>query len=330
MIDSIVNLTPCFVVGRGRSGTTLFTSILNTNDNISVAPESLFIMNLYNKYGSRTFDVKLIQSFYNDLWLEDRLGNWNLDRASLLDWLMEYGVGKRFPEVCKIVYARYACEQGKEGALWLGDKNPHHSLFINDLIHMFPNSKFLYLFRDYRDNVVSYQNVPFDSNNPTVLAYRWKKYNEMIQDAIVQHPTRFLNIKYEDLVTDSHPVLQSACQFLDIPFDEQMLEHHKHQSGSKGDWHSNISSPLSTKSMNRWSSELSKFDLAKVESICADFGSRLGYLPAVKHKINHQIFLFPSVIYASILIKLEIALFSFPLWLRTKILHSYRKSTGTI
>jgi len=63
-----------FIVGRGRSGTTLLRLLLDTHPKISVAPEAQFIMNLYGKYAGVTeWDDDRILAFYNDLWLEKRL-----------------------------------------------------------------------------------------------------------------------------------------------------------------------------------------------------------------------------------------------------------------
>ena len=42
--NSHLNITPCFIVGIGRSGTTLLTNMLNGHESISAAPENNFIL----------------------------------------------------------------------------------------------------------------------------------------------------------------------------------------------------------------------------------------------------------------------------------------------
>ena len=42
--NSHKNITPCFILGIGRSGTTLLTNMLNGHEFISAAPENNFIL----------------------------------------------------------------------------------------------------------------------------------------------------------------------------------------------------------------------------------------------------------------------------------------------
>ena len=44
------------IVGRGRSGTTLLSKILNSNNLISIPGELFFIINLYKKYYTKSID----------------------------------------------------------------------------------------------------------------------------------------------------------------------------------------------------------------------------------------------------------------------------------
>ena len=37
-----------------------------------------------------------------------------------------------------------------------------------------------------------------------------------------------MEVRYEDLVTDSAEVLRQVCEFIDLPYDEQMCEYYKY------------------------------------------------------------------------------------------------------
>jgi hypothetical protein len=205
-----------FIVGRGRSGTTLLRLLLDTHPAISVPPEAQFIMSLYNKYARTRWDKGKILSFYNDLWLEERLDDWNLNREKLKQDLLACGSEASFSHLCMTVYANYALVQGKEGVTILGDKNPIYARFLKELIGLFPESRFIHIVRDYRDNILSYQSVKFDVNSTSALAYRWKKYNEEVLKYSRIYPERFILVRHEDLLTDPTRHLRRVCSSINI------------------------------------------------------------------------------------------------------------------
>ncbi len=49
----------------------------------------------------------------------------------------------------------------KDKIIAFGDKNPGYSIYTEKLIKLFPDSKFIYLNRDYRDNFVSLKKSRF-------------------------------------------------------------------------------------------------------------------------------------------------------------------------
>ena len=66
-----------FIVGRGRSGTSLLVSMLNQHPHIAIPPEALYIMILYNKFAKyKTMSKKMIRTFYNYLWIEKCMNRW--------------------------------------------------------------------------------------------------------------------------------------------------------------------------------------------------------------------------------------------------------------
>jgi len=154
-----------FLLGRGRSGTSLFQTILNAHKNIAVPPEAQFVTLLYKKYSKSSWSKKEVLSFYDDLCLEPRVDNWKLDKdylkERLLNTLDEQG-GTNYSKLCREVYSCYAVRKGKESFVVLGDKNPQYSLYVKQLIQVFPEAKFIHMIRDCRDNVLSFQKVDFD------------------------------------------------------------------------------------------------------------------------------------------------------------------------
>ena len=78
-----------FIVGRGRSGTTLLSRMFAKHPQIAVAPEGFFAMSLERRYGSGAWDASRIDAFGRDLLLENRMRTWKLDVGRLRGVLME-------------------------------------------------------------------------------------------------------------------------------------------------------------------------------------------------------------------------------------------------
>ncbi len=59
----------------------------------------------------------------------------------------------------------------------IGGKNSYYTLFIEDIIKMYHQAKFICITQDYRDNILSFQNMKSDLISHAALAYRWLIFN---------------------------------------------------------------------------------------------------------------------------------------------------------
>jgi hypothetical protein len=271
-----------FVVGRGRSGTTLLGRMLARHPAMDVAPEGFFIMNLLGRYGRGPWDRARIESFCRDLVLENRMRTWNLDVDRLQRRLEDRLPDLDFRGACHAVYGSYAGDtRGRTGVRMVGDKNPHYALFAGRLAREFPGARFVHITRDPRDNVQSYRKVPFDVNDVAALADRWCRYNRSVMAVARQHPDRFHRVAYEDLVSGPEAVLEGICQFLGLDFDPAMLSFHEDRPegfyGEGSPWFEKLSGPLDAGQARKWESEMSEADIATVEAVAGSLMDELGY-----------------------------------------------------
>lgn len=319
-----------FFVGRGRSGTTLLSKILNTHPQISIAPEGLFIRNLYHKYKNVHWNQNRLRAFINDVFLERKMDYWEVDEVEFKNKYVEkFSDTKSFEEACLNVYRCYALFQNKPGDVVLGDKNPHYSLYIRQLKTLYPDALFVHLVRDYRDNVLSFKNVDFDVNNTAALAKRWNIFNKKIISSLRTFPNHYYRLSYENLVADPETTLQALCKYLSIPYDRRMLSFYIYQKNEKRPWHKNIKKPLSSAHLYRWKSKMISSDLSKVESICGNMGRDFDYLPSLN---NNQrplpIQVLTGIIMGKIITFMENGIFYIPFKTRTAIMNFYRKMAG--
>jgi hypothetical protein len=273
-------MTFSFIIGRGRSGTDLLVTLLNKHPDIYFAPESLFVMNLYKKYRNKTFTAKAVKtSFYRDLWKEIRLSTWwNIDKAALKKEIIENPEIKTFKDACIQVYHHQAVREGKREVVILGDKNPTYTLFVQELKQVFPESKIIYMVRDYRDNILSYQNVDFDLNNTAALAERWRYYNAKILQSYSGDNNAIL-LKYEDLISDAEKTLKQITDFLQVDYHPEMLQVSKSNPNNLRKWQQNLAKPIEKSFAFKWKKQMAEKDVKIADTICKEVAEALGYKP---------------------------------------------------
>ena len=92
-----------------------------------------------------------------------------------------------------------------------------------------PEARFVHLVRDGRDVALSVLGMNWGPSTVPEAAFRWKK---RILRAREQAPRigHYVEIRYEDLVRDTEATLRRICEFVDLPYDEEMLRYHEHAS----------------------------------------------------------------------------------------------------
>ena len=322
-----------FITGRGRSGTWLLRSILNSHPKLCVTPEALFVMHLYQKYHHvQNWDKKSLENFYDDLILEERLTRWwQLDKNNLKKIILSQPKNINFSELCKLVYWQYSQEQEKEGVVYLGDKNPGYTLFMEKLLATFPKAKFIHMVRDPRDNVLSFQKADFDLNNTTALAIRWLSYNQKALQFIEQHPSICLLVRYEDLLSDSEATLRKICRFLGVDYTSDLLEFYK-KPKNVFEWNKRIAEPLNPSMAYKWKTEMPDNQLETINFITKPLIEyfEYDYQEPSMNKIWLQMKNFPMRCWGHVANFLEVAIFSLPTNWRMFILNIYRRLTKSL
>lgn len=320
-----------FIVGRGRSGTSLLVTMLNQHPLIAIPPEAMFIMILYNKFAKyRVMNKKTILSFFDKLWIEKCMNRWKLNREELKKDLVEMSGHASYADVCRLVYYHYGKTHDKPEYMIMGDKNPHHTYFAREINELFPDAKFVFVTRDYRDNILSYKNVSFDLNMTTLLAYRWRYYNDTVLKLKNKYPEKFITIQYEQLLTDPVKHLTAICNFLDIDYYDGMLEYYKKKSEKApsfvAEYHQNLKKPIMRKNFDLWKKKMKQKDIRKADVMCQDMGKKLGYAPVYKkNSIMLNCAITTGKVFGWISVFIEKLCFFLPLFIIKRIIDSYRR-----
>ena len=244
-----------FIVGLGRTGSTLTRHILNCSEEVGIGGESHFFRDLprlgfQSRRGVRrrlaqvgdlrtdTGAEKITDYLFS---IQQRhLNFWNLrqkhiDRQEFLAQLLASDRTER--ALFDLVMRIHA--QGKPVR---GEKTPAHIFDVPTLLDWFPNSKIIHTYRDPRaiftsrkkksekkkqqllNSMVRKSGLAFEMISSLHVIINWSRVNSLHQQYQQQFPNRYTLLKYEDLVCSPQASISGLCDFLGIEFTETMLQ----------------------------------------------------------------------------------------------------------
>lgn len=162
--------------------------------------------------------------------------------------------------------------QELSGNRLLIDKSPTYAMQQNTLFHaesLFSQAKYIHLVRHPYSVIESFARMrmdkllALDNANPYEIGEAiWQQTNQNIIDFSKEiDPQKFYQVNYEYLVTQPEKVMNEICNFLEIPFNESLLNPYQgdrmtngvhNQSMSVGDPNFNTRSNIDPKLADHW------------------------------------------------------------------------------
>jgi Sulfotransferase family len=275
---------PVFILGNPRSGTTLLRLILTSHQNITIPPETDFIIKHYKKYIIQKYltvnDIKELVA------LMQRKGDvsehWRLNFEELPDYLQ----GEKnitYAKFCEYVYKYYSEKNGFGLPVIWGDKNNAYMNYIDVLSNIFPEAFFINITRDGRAVLSSYKELKSDPNtyspklpkDAEIISARWSSAINRLDEHLKRYaPGRHITIKYEDLMLNYESTINQICTRLSIKADDAMRDFYMlnrkknlEPIENKG-WKEMTWMPMDKKRIDRWKTKLNKRDLYVFEFYC--------------------------------------------------------------
>jgi hypothetical protein len=246
--------------------------MLNRHPHIAAGPEGKLL--------DRTSFVEF-HEFLEREWLERDLVKYEFDRRELDEAIAAF---------IDNFFTRYRLRMGKPR--W-AEKTPGNIRRIDYLFRLFPHAQFIHMIRDPRDVYCSLvekkkSDPKFESWTVTKMANRWV---ECIEAGIPWrlHADRYLEVKYEDLMTDPENTMHAVLRFLHEPWDACVLD--SSAEPVRPNATSNTHRPLFSASVARWRHELSEEDLRFIEETTGPWMHHSGYqmvtTPSTRSVLQH-------------------------------------------
>lgn len=232
---------PIFIGGCGSSGTTLLRKMINCHKNICCGPEmSVFdrprmyeisLAHLYTLFRSDDFDeldercvypirfqpmdksyCGLSDAGHRRFYFEDK---------KEVERIFDHPNVNNPVDFLRFFFDEWSLKQGK--GRW-AEKTPNNVFTSTEILNSYPDGKFINVIRDGRDVLLSLR----ERRGTSVYLgiFRWLAATEAgLRTQSLN--SRFMTVRYEDLVMQTERTLEMVCGFIDEDYDPGMLDYWK-------------------------------------------------------------------------------------------------------
>lgn len=279
---------PIFIVGHGRSGTTLIRLMLNAHPAIHVPGETAFVSYLRRHLPSvgvtpredgyaAVLDRLFERSWFREKWLDD---------GPVPEAEVRAAADACPPDPAALLDALFGQRVRALGKVRWGDKVPNNYRFTAELNAWFPHGQVIHMVRDGRDVAVSCLTPPFsdehDMGGVYEVALRWQDAMRRGTEArALLGDRRYREVRYEDLTADPERELRGLCDWLGEPFDPAMLEFHRSSKKeiprSEQAVHPRLGQAVDRKRVERWRHDAPDGMVAAFEGVAGRELEQRGY-----------------------------------------------------
>jgi hypothetical protein len=211
------SLPPLFVVGCGRSGSTLLRLMLDAHPELAVPGESHFIPELRRRHP----DPIEVDEVTAELLRTPNFRHWKVSEHAVWDRVRAVDA----PSFAHVVEAAFMANADEHGKTRWGDKTPIYVQHIPLLDTLWPDARFVHVIRDGRDVTLSYLSLHWGPSTAWAAARKWRRdVTAGIRHGQPLGTSRYLEVRYESLVRDPRATLEAVTAFAGLAFDERMLD----------------------------------------------------------------------------------------------------------
>ncbi|MDH4119412.1 MAG: sulfotransferase [Acidimicrobiia bacterium] len=267
---------PIYVAGLERSGTSLIFALLASHPNIAMTRRTNLWTHFYDQYGDLSDDANLdacldmMKRYQRLVKLEP---DWDRLRADFVAGSRTYG------RLFDLIERQQADRMAKPR--W-GDKSLNTERYARPIYEAFDDARIIHMVRDPRDRYAS-SKTRWKRRRGGVGAgiAEWLASVRLAADNTERYGSRYLVLRYEDLVRDPEGSLRRVCECIEEPYSEDMLTMRGaaefRDQGANSSYGSRASGEISTESIGKYRQVLPPTQVSFVDRVAATEMAKLGY-----------------------------------------------------
>lgn len=274
---------PVFLLSSERSGTNLLRRRFTEYQKDYFGPAPLHLLKHLHwaepYYGGLENDINFDQFIQDALGLAyNHFSPWD-EEITVSQVRAEYDTlftrGRSSVGVMHVIYTLYAYRKGYS-SYFCKDNNLFD--FTSDIKLELPEAKFVYLYRDPRDVVVSQTKRPLQNKSIAFLSSLWRE--EQIKciryaESLRKNGDVFI-LSYEELTKNEKKCIRGLCEFVGAEFLSEKNELYLKEKTDIQEW-KNLNKPTLKENSGKFRKALSVSQIKKIESICWNQMQWLGY-----------------------------------------------------
>jgi LPS sulfotransferase NodH len=218
---------PFFLVGSGRSGSTLLRRMLYAHPALHIPPETYVlgeVIELFEQARKLLSWRDLVCLVLARFEYHREFETFETSLRPLAQRLVALPERRRtLATILDGLYRHHAAAQSRRHTVRWGDKTPLNTFHLDAIHRVFPDAQFVHVLRDGVDVSYSYVSA---SLYPDIqaAARRWRDSLRAARRFMALHPAACLEIRYEELATQPEATLRRLCAFLRISYRPAMLQ----------------------------------------------------------------------------------------------------------
>jgi hypothetical protein len=281
-----------FIVGVGRSGTTMLRLMLDAHPQLTIPPETHFVPELIEAIDGGAGPERAVEVMQS----VRQWGDLQMNAAEVLERLRsidEWNAGNAL----RAFYAIYAERQGKPR---FGEKTPAYVRKMRLIERAMPEARFIHVIRDGRDVALSRWKRTLGEGKRAPAGQVGEGWQRRIRRAQKQGErlAHYLELRYEDLVTDTEPNLRRICEFIELAWDPVILRYYERAADRMAEMardlpaaegkptrpgeermeaHAMTQKPPDPSAMYRWKERMDPADVVAFDEAAGELLAELGY-----------------------------------------------------
>ena len=228
-------VSPIFILGMPRSGTTLCEQIIASHSKVTGGGELQHLIRISELKSAYSLNVQSLNEFIK-----------NITEVS------EITLEKKAMVYLNII------ENLSQGSSYVTDKMPHHFVLIGYIKIIFPNAKIIYCKRDPIDNCFSmYAHKFVDmahgySYNQEVLGRYYKLHCDLMDHWFSIFGNEIFTLDHEKLIDDQETVSKNIIKYCELEWEDSCLEFYKTKRQVQTASNEQVRQPINRKSIAAW------------------------------------------------------------------------------